>query len=301
MTRPIGVAFSLVLALAMATAAFGGPAPAAPAPTGAAATAAPAVQAPPAPASPAATATPAPAAAQAPAPKVGATVKTVTGTVETRPSVDQPWAPVKVGQPLAEGADLRTGFRANCILEMDQSTLKVDPLTVLRIGELHREGDTIRTRVYMKQGNAAAAVQKAGAKNDFAIVTPSATLSVRGTHEIQCRFFAIFGGRYGLTEAGLLAIINNIIGNAKNVHPGEQTNDDVPYPIIYLTWLYLPQILDFYGFEGPEREAAMRWHASTFVPPGIGGPQGPPFFSALDHGQGFQPPAPATSQSSYYP
>lgn len=44
--------------------------------------------------------------------KIAATVKTVEGTVETRPSVGDPWVAVKPGQQLAEGADLRTGFRA---------------------------------------------------------------------------------------------------------------------------------------------------------------------------------------------
>ena len=81
---------------------------------------------------------PAPApAAPAAAAKVTALVKTIEGTVETRPGVGQPWTPVQAGMQLAEGADLRTGFRARCVLDMTESLVQVGPLTVVRLGEYY--------------------------------------------------------------------------------------------------------------------------------------------------------------------
>jgi len=91
----------------------------------------------PAPAAPAAAAPAAPAPAAPAAAKVSALVKIVDGTVETRPAVGQPWVPVKAGAALEEGADLRTRFRARCVLDMTESLVQVGPLTVVRLGEYY--------------------------------------------------------------------------------------------------------------------------------------------------------------------
>jgi hypothetical protein len=56
--------------------------------------------APPAPSAARAAQSPSPAAAPA-AQQASATVKSVEGTVETRPAIGQPWVPVKVGDTLA--------------------------------------------------------------------------------------------------------------------------------------------------------------------------------------------------------
>jgi hypothetical protein len=162
----------------------------------------------PVPAAPAA-APAAPAAPARAAAKVTALVKVVDGAVETRPTLGQPWAPVQVGMQLAEGADLRTGFRARYVLDMTESLVQVGPLTVVRIGELRKDGDKIRARVVMKQGNAQAEVVKKAVASDFAIVTPSATLSARGTQGIWCNFFPDLGGRYGLTQSGLVGVTSS--------------------------------------------------------------------------------------------
>jgi hypothetical protein len=222
-------------------------------------------------------------AADAPKPaaeRCAAVVKIVEGTVETRPAVGQPWTPVKVGDSLAEGADLRTGFRARCVLEMTQNAVQVAPLSVIRIGELRREGDTVRTRILLKQGNTESNVNKEANKNDFAIVTPSATLSVRGTYGVQAGFFQGFGGTYGLTGSGLTQLLSHLTGSSTGLHPGENSNDQATPFHQVLAQQFRPAILDQHGIEGAEQDAAERWHTSTPAPAGLGGSTGSPVINS---------------------
>ena len=207
-------------------------------------------------------------------------VKTVVGTVETRPAVGQPWVPVKAGMTLAQGADIRTGFRARCILDMTDSLAQVDPLTLVRIAELKRKGNTVRTRLYMKQGNTQAVVEKKNLKSDFAIITPSATLSVRGTRGIQCGYFPAFGGQYGLADSGLIAVADAVTGRETGVRPGERTDDRATTPGEMLARKDVPIVMDRAGFEQNEKRAATRRRSITPVGVGAGGAAGPAECSA---------------------
>jgi len=203
-----------------------------------------------------------------------AVVKAVKGTVETRPGKGQPWTPVKVGMRLPAGADIRTGFRARCRLDMTDSLVQIDPLTVIRIGELRRDGKKVRTRLYMMQGNTQAVVEKGKIESDFAIVTPSATLSVRGTKGIKAGFYPVLGGSYGLAGGGLIAVRNAMLGRTTNCAPGESTDETATNPVQTLAKLYLPIILDSKAYNPDELNAAGRWHTSTGTPGGLQG--GPP-------------------------
>ena len=198
-------------------------------------------------------------------------VKAVKGTVETRSAKGKPWTPVKAGMTLAEGADIRTGFRARCVLDMTDSLVQIDPLTVMRIGELRKEGKKVRTRLYMKHGNAQAVVEKGKIESDFAIVTPSATLSVRGTQGIKAGFFPVLGGSYGLAGPGLIAVRDRMLGRQTTCAPGESTDDTATNPVAKLAQLYLPIVLDTKAYDKNEVNAAGRWHTSTPMPGGLQG------------------------------
>ncbi len=208
-------------------------------------------------------------------------VKSVVGTVEVRPAVGQPWIPIKVGMTLAQGADIRTGFRARCILDMTDSLVQVDPLTLVRIAELKRKGNTVRTRLHMKQGNTQAVVEKKNLKSDFAIITPSATLSVRGTRGIQCGYFTVFGGQYGLADSGLIAVADAITGRETGVRPGERTDDRATPPGEMLAKKDVPIVMDHAGFEQNEKRAATRRRSATPGAVGADGPDGPADLSAV--------------------
>ena len=252
-------------------------APGAPPPAASAAAPSPTAEKPVAEKAPAAATQPAKApekAGEAPAAeKLIAEVKVVEGTVESRPAVGQPWVAVKVGDQLTEGMDIRTGFRARCVLEMNKNTLQVDPLAVVRIGELRRQGDTVRTRIILKQGNTESNVEKGGAKNDFAIVTPTATLSVRGTRGVEAGFFPAFGGNYGLTGDGLTNLANSLTGARTSLSPGQTTNDNATPPAQIVAQQYQPVNIAPQAFSPGELDANARTHTSLPTPP-LGGSSG---------------------------
>ena len=221
-----------------------------------------------------------------------ARVKEVLGTVETRPSPKQPWAPVQVDMRLVQGADLRTGFRAKCVLDMVDSLVQIDPLTIVRIGELARREGTVRTRLILKQGNAAAIVEKERIESDFRIVTPSATLSVRGTKNAWAGFFPGFGGGYGLGGPGLVGVRDHLLGKETLCRPGQHTNDQVKPPIKMIQTHFLPVNLSSGGLMQKEMFAAGRWQTSNPMPAGLHGPGGPPNVAGRDQGQQRDPRLP---------
>ncbi len=204
-----------------------------------------------------------------------ATVQAVQGTVEARPSAEAAWVKVEVGQSYGEGTDLRTGFRSLCTLDMRDSLVQIEPLTLVRIGELRQEGDTVRTRLYMKQGNTSSVVEEGKIQSDFAIVTPSATLSVRGTRTVKVEHFEMFGTQTGLTHSGLLAVLNQL-GRQALLAAGEQTDGQGTLPVQYLYFTQLLQIMDPYTFTPEEIQAASRRNLDQVLPPGTGGPFLPP-------------------------
>ena len=246
----------------------------------------------PAPAAPAA-----PAAAPAPE-KFPAIAKIVEGTVETRPAVGQPWVPVQVGHQLAEGADLRTGFRARCVLDMVDSLVQVEALSVARIGVLEREGNAIHTRLYLKQGNTQSIVEKENVESDFEIVTPSATLSVQGTFRVLAGNFQDTQSRFGLTDQGLLGAQNGL-GQFSLLGPGQNGSNQFMNPIFFQAAGLLPNVADQFGFEQGELFAAFQGGAGFPFPPGLGGPTGPLNFGGQAGPTGTPlPQTPTTTSSS---
>ena len=247
----------------------------------------------------------APPAAPAPAPEAAApgaqpaaqnvpiTVKVVEGTVETRPAVGQPWVAVQVGQQLAEGADLRTGFRARCVLDMVDSLVQVEPLSVVRIGELQRRGDAIRTRLYLKQGNTQSIIEKEQIESDFTIVTPSVTLSVQGTWDVLAGHSQDTQSTFGLTNNGTLGVQNGL-GQNSNILPGQTGNSQFINPI-FLQWFNaLPNVGDQFGFTQNELFAMFQGGMGFPAPPGFFGPGGPPNLVGPGGfaGPGYVPPLP---------
>jgi hypothetical protein len=201
-----------------------------------------------------------------------ARVRGVVGTVEMRPAKGEDWQPVEAGTVLPPGADLRTGFRARCVLDMVDSIVQVDPLSVVRLSELERRGDEVRTRLILKQGNAQAIVEKGRIESDFAILTPSATLSVRGTRGITCRYYADEGGTYGLADRGLIAVIDGLTGRETPCRPGESTDDQATPASKHLAERYVPIALDKAGQEKKEQVATRRRRAGLAASPGLTGP-----------------------------
>jgi len=143
---------------------------------------------------------------------------------------------------------------------------------VVRLAELARRGDEVRTRLHLRQGNAQAIVEKGRIESDFAILTPSATLSVRGTRGIKCRYFPDEGGSYGLADRGLIAVIDGTTGRETGCRPGQSTDDRATQASQHLADRYVPITLDRAGQEKNEKRAVSRRRVGLMGTPALTGP-----------------------------
>jgi hypothetical protein len=130
-----------------------------------------------------------------------AVVMDVTGTAEWRPAETAEWKAAAKDDMLDPGAQVRTGLRSSLTLRVGKNaTLIVDRSTRLDIPEIVQDGETLRTRAAVRRGRAEFKVDEVGLRNDFEVITPSGTLSVRGTG------FALLWGALEGTDVEMLSI-----------------------------------------------------------------------------------------------
>lgn len=106
----------------------------------------------------------------------------VQGKVRWRLNEDAPWTEAKVNDLLDAGAEIRTGLKSRSTLRVGKNaTILVDAGTTFKLPEMVQDGQTLRTLATVKSGRADFKVDHVGFANDFKVVTPQTTLSVRGT------------------------------------------------------------------------------------------------------------------------
>ena len=106
----------------------------------------------------------------------------VQGKVRWRINQDAPWTVAKVNDLLDAGAEIRTGLKSRSTLRVGKNaTILVDAGTTFKLPEMVQDGQTLRTLATVKSGRADFKVDHVGFANDFKVVTPQTTLSVRGT------------------------------------------------------------------------------------------------------------------------
>ena len=106
----------------------------------------------------------------------------VQGKVRWRINESSPWTEAKVNDLLNAGAEIRTGLKSRSTLRVGKNaTILVDSGTTFQLPEMVQEGQTLRTLATVKSGRADFKVDHVGFANDFKVVTPQTTLSVRGT------------------------------------------------------------------------------------------------------------------------
>jgi hypothetical protein len=106
----------------------------------------------------------------------------LSGTVEIKLPGASEWAPAVQGQRLTKETLISTGFKSTAVLALGNSTLTVRPLTRLSIEELSANQGQEQTALYLRTGRVRADVNPPPeGKVDFAVRSPSATASVRGT------------------------------------------------------------------------------------------------------------------------
>lgn len=148
-----------------------------------------------------------------------ATVMEVAGKVEYQaPGKD--WRPAKVGDVIAKGSLVSTGFKSTVILKVGTATVTVKPITRLTLEQIVQTEAGSQTQLFLLAGRVKADVQPtAGQTTSFEVKSPTATASVRGTGfefdgvnllvERGSVRMANTGGQFRFVAAGEFSTITN--------------------------------------------------------------------------------------------
>ncbi|MBN2581840.1 MAG: FecR domain-containing protein [Planctomycetes bacterium] len=198
------------------------------------------------------------------------TVKDVQRSVMWKVGRENEPQAMKVGDKLPLGADICTGLRSTCrlIFNDDACIVDVKPMTVVRIAEFSMDGDKVRTRVFLKQGTVQADVEPTRFKSDFAVVSPEATLAVRGTHGVHASRHQDTGFTGQLLGGGLLYASNNQTGRGQYVRPGDKVAGNMNPAIQVLHNSQLVRTYDTHGGNTPGEVISMNKGAQMFGGPG---------------------------------
>jgi len=110
-----------------------------------------------------------------------ATVVEVAGKVEFQ-APGKAWKPAKVGDVIAQGSMVSTGFKSTTVLKIGAATITVKPITRLSLEQIVQNEAGSQTQLFLLAGRVKAEVQpQAGQTTDFQVKSPTATASVRGT------------------------------------------------------------------------------------------------------------------------
>ncbi len=106
----------------------------------------------------------------------------VNGKVRWRPAETAAWRTARVNDLLDAGSEVRTGLKSRATLRVGRNaSVLVDAGTTFQLPTVIQEGQTLRTVAAVKTGRVDFKVDQVGFANDFTVVTPETTLSVRGT------------------------------------------------------------------------------------------------------------------------
>ncbi len=210
-------------------------------------------------------------------PPVACTVKSATGTVQWRLSDKEPWQPIKVGQDLVLGTDICTGFRATCLLMFkdESSAVKVQPMTVLRIGEFEQNGNKVRTRLYVQRGTTETIVEKSRFESDFAIVTSEVTLAVTGTKVIRFRQSHDMGFTVNLSQSGGINLTQHNNQRSRDLRPNDTVGSGLGLAIQNVNFGSRVPVFDMHGgLTQHEQFTLLNRPGMFFGPPNLNAPNG---------------------------
>lgn len=95
------------------------------------------------------------------------------------------WVPLQAGAALTAGTKVSTGVRSTAVIKINNHTVTVNPLTIMKISESRDDATSSNTRIGLRRGSVHAKVARnSRIKTVFKVSTPVATSSVRGTQEI---------------------------------------------------------------------------------------------------------------------
>jgi FecR-like protein len=128
-----------------------------------------------------------------------ALVISVDGKAEWKAAGAEKWKAAAVNDLLDPGAEIRTGLRSTLTLRVGKNaTLVVDRASRVELPMIVQDGSVLRTRAAVHRGKVDFKVEAVGITSDFQVLTPSATLAVRGTG-----FTVEWGALLGVHVAGV--------------------------------------------------------------------------------------------------
>ncbi len=111
-----------------------------------------------------------------------ARVLSVEGLAQYRTVSGGTWVDVVDGARIPEGSEISTGIGARVLLDVQGSTVTVQPLSRLTVSAMETDSETTRSYIGMRYGRLAADVRRSsGRGTDFRVFTPISTAAVRGT------------------------------------------------------------------------------------------------------------------------
>jgi hypothetical protein len=142
------------------------------------------------------------------------------------------WVPLQAGTALAVGTKVSTGVRSNAVIKINNHTVTVQPLTIMKINESVEDGKSSTTRLGLRRGSVRTKVARdERIKTVFKVSTPVATSSVRGTEQIVVysptfgmRIFVIDGTVTGQGANGAEKFISGDLNFWQKLNTGNSEN-----------------------------------------------------------------------------
>jgi hypothetical protein len=139
------------------------------------------------------------------------------------PTDQQAWKAVQVGDEYDAGTQIKTSLRSAVVLTFgDETVVKIERMTLASIDQFHKSATTKTTRLGLGYGAVRAGVAEGALRSDFAVDSPVATLSKRGTDGIYF-YQEPRTGRFviSLARAGELEILHRIRQQLRLLRRGE--------------------------------------------------------------------------------
>ena len=139
------------------------------------------------------------------------------------PTDKQAWKAVQIGDEYDAGTQIKTSLRSAVVLTFgDDTVVKIERMTLASIDQFHKSATTKTTRLGLGYGAVRAGVAEGALRSDFAVDSPVATLSKRGTDGIYF-YQEPRTGRFviSLARAGELEILHRIRQQLRLLRRGE--------------------------------------------------------------------------------
>jgi len=110
-----------------------------------------------------------------------AVLSEIKGKVQVKPA-NGAWTDAKDGMAIDILTTVSTGFDSTAKILLDKNVLTVKPLTRMTVDKIVEESGKVSTTCFLRVGSVSANIKSAeGVKQDFKVMSPYSTASVRGT------------------------------------------------------------------------------------------------------------------------